>query len=191
MYVCVYDLQDSTQHVLESDQLSGQQKGHSQAALQLPSMASDISGSSCTQAAAEASGEGLPDAHIPHSQASSAGGSAYILDPVPEAEAAVGASLPVSRLSSGLMSVFSLMRLSSGTGARRHSLAEIDAQLQAMQAERELAQQLKAGQPGDISVLTCGLHTAHCVLLWATPSFQLLRKQFADVSLLQHHIQLS
>jgi hypothetical protein len=157
------DLQDSTQHVLESDQLSGQQEGYSQVALQLSSRASDTTSSSCTEAAAEASGEVLPDAHSPHSRASSAGGSAYTLDPVPEAEAAAGASLPVSRLSSGLMSVFSLMRPSSGAGARRHSLAEIDAQLQTMQAERELAQQLKAGhQSGDIRMLMCIQHMVHC-----------------------------
>jgi hypothetical protein len=149
------DLQDSTQHVLESDQISAQQEGHSSAALQLHSMASDKSGSSCTQAAAEASGDkGMSDAQSPQGRVSSARGGARTPAPVPEADAAVGASLPVRRLSSGLTSVFSLMRLSSGAGARRHSLAEIDSQLQAMQAERELAQQLKAGhQSGDVRVL--------------------------------------
>lgn len=54
-----------------------------------------------------------------------------------------------SRLSSCLSgSVFSLMRASSGTRGRRCSLAEIDAQLEAMQAEREVAVQLQAGRAG-------------------------------------------
>lgn len=61
-----------------------------------------------------------------------------------------GFSEGVSRLGSCLSgSVFSLMRPSSGRRGRRCSLAEIDAQLEAMQAERDLAQQLKEGQAGE------------------------------------------
>jgi hypothetical protein len=63
-------------------------------------------------------------------------------------QAALGAAgESVSRLSSYLSgSVYSLMRPSSGRMGRRCSLAEIDAQLEALQDEREAAQAEQAGR---------------------------------------------
>lgn len=124
------DVEDSS-GVICSDQHSNQQEEHLQEGSQLASRR----GSS--HASAEASGVGLSGASSMQQEAS-AGGTG-------------GEAAGASRLSSGLVSVFSLMRPSSCGSGRRQSLAEIDAQLQAMQAERELAQQTKAGQTGEQS----------------------------------------
>lgn len=68
--------------------------------------------------------------------------------------AGAGSAALSSRLSSCLSgTVFSLMRASSGHKGRRCSLAEIDAQLEAMQAEREVAAQLQAGRTGGLGLV--------------------------------------
>lgn len=83
-------------------------------------------------------------------------------DSAHELHAGAGSAALSSRLSSCLSgSVFSLMRASSGHRGRHCSLAEIDAQLEAMQAEREVAAQLQAGRTGGL-IGPVGLSVCPC-----------------------------
>lgn len=73
----------------------------------------------------------------------------------------------VSRLGSCLSgSMWDLMRPSTALRGRRLSMAEIDAQLEALQADKELAQQLKAGQPGKQGFNT----VLYCIVQHFAPS---------------------
>jgi hypothetical protein len=87
----------------------------------------------------------------------------------------------VSRLGSCLSgSVWDLMRPSTALKGRRLSLVEIDAQLEALQAEKELAQQLKAGQPGEL-----GFGTAlHCSPLCCTVVQEPLARDYGAVCMM-------